>query len=64
MYVYRGFVGSPEGKIPLRRPRSRWEGNIKIYFREIVQGVYCIHLAQVRDQWQAFVNMAVDQRVP
>jgi hypothetical protein len=43
--VYRGFVGNPEGKIPLKRPRSRWEYNIKIDFREIVWGVYWIHLA-------------------
>jgi hypothetical protein len=29
--VYRGLVGSPEGKTPLGRPRSRWEDNIKMY---------------------------------
>jgi hypothetical protein len=28
--VYRVLVGRPEGKRPLRRPRRRWEENIKI----------------------------------
>jgi len=27
--VYRVLVGKPGGKRPLRRPRSRWEDNIK-----------------------------------
>jgi hypothetical protein len=29
----QGFVGSPEGKRPLGRPRRRWEDNIKIDVR-------------------------------
>jgi hypothetical protein len=32
--AYRIFVGKPEGKRPLGRPRRRWVGNIKIYLRE------------------------------
>jgi hypothetical protein len=28
--VYRVLVGRPEGKIPLGRPRRRWEDNIKL----------------------------------
>jgi hypothetical protein len=28
--VYRVFVGRPEGKRPLARPRHRWEDNIKM----------------------------------
>jgi hypothetical protein len=27
--AYRILVGKPEGKTPLRRPRSRWVINIK-----------------------------------
>jgi hypothetical protein len=27
---YRTFVGKPEGKRPLERPRRRWAGNIKM----------------------------------
>jgi len=28
--IYGVLVGNPEGKRPLRRPRHRWENNIKI----------------------------------
>jgi hypothetical protein len=28
--VYRVFLGKPEGKRPLGRPRRRWKNNIKI----------------------------------
>jgi hypothetical protein len=34
--VYRVLVGRPEGKRPLRRPRRRWEDNIKLDLRETV----------------------------
>ena len=33
--VFRVLVGKPEEKRPLRRPRWRWEGNIKMDFREV-----------------------------
>jgi hypothetical protein len=33
--AYRILVGKPEGKRPLRRPRRRWEGNVKGDFRGI-----------------------------
>jgi len=46
--VYRIFVGKPEGKRPLGRPRRRWEDNIK----EVgCGGVDWIQLAQDRDRW-------------
>jgi hypothetical protein len=28
--AYRILVGEPEGKRPLRRPRRRWVGNMKM----------------------------------
>jgi hypothetical protein len=28
--VYRVLVGKPEGKRPLRRPRRRWEVNMRM----------------------------------
>jgi hypothetical protein len=31
----RVLVGKPEGKRPIRRPRRRWEDNIKMDLREI-----------------------------
>jgi hypothetical protein len=47
---YRIFVGKPEGKRPLGRPRRRWVDNIKIYLREIgCHGTDWIELAQDRD---------------
>ena len=33
--VYRVLVGEPEGKRPLRRPRRRWEDNIKMDLQEV-----------------------------
>ena len=36
--VYRVFVGKPEGKRRLGRPRHRWEGNIKIDLQEVMWG--------------------------
>jgi hypothetical protein len=32
--TYRISVGKPKGKIPLGRPRRRWEDNIKLDLRE------------------------------
>jgi len=46
----------PEGKRPLRRPRQKWEDNIRMHLWETVQeGVKWMHLAQDRSQWQALV---------
>jgi hypothetical protein len=60
---YRIFVGKPEGKRPLGRPRRRWVDNIKIDLTELGwDGVDWIHLAQDRDQWRALVNTAVNFR--
>jgi hypothetical protein len=36
--VYRLLVWKPEGKRPLRRPRCRWVGNIRMDSVEIVWG--------------------------
>jgi hypothetical protein len=33
--VYRVLVGKPERKRPLRRPRHRWEDNIKMDLQEV-----------------------------
>jgi hypothetical protein len=62
--VYRVFVGKPEGKRPLVRPRRRWENGITIDLREIGLGdVDCIRLAQNRDRWRAVVNAVMNHRV-
>jgi hypothetical protein len=36
--MQRVLVGKPEGKRPLRRPRRRWEDEIKMNLREIGWG--------------------------
>jgi hypothetical protein len=63
--AYEIFVGKPEGKRPLGRPRRRWEDNIRMDLRVIGwEGVDCMHLAQDRNQWRAFVNTVTNLRVP
>jgi hypothetical protein len=59
------LVGRPEGKRQLRRPRRRWEDNIKLDLWAIgIDGANWIRLAQDRIQWQAFVNTVMDLSVP
>jgi hypothetical protein len=38
--VYGVLVGKPNGKIPLGRPRRRWEDNIKTNLQEVEWGVW------------------------
>jgi hypothetical protein len=45
--------------------RRRWEDNIRTDFREVGwEGVDWIHLAEDRDQWRVFVNIAINLRFP
>ena len=63
--VYLISVGKPEGNGPLRRPRRRWEKNIKMYLQEVgFEGVDWIDLARDRDRWRALVNALMNLRVP
>ena len=62
--VHRVLVGKPEGKRPVRRPRRRWEDNIKMYFQEMGGGGAWMELAQDRDRWRALVNTVMNFRVP
>ena len=63
--VYKVFVGKPEGKRPLGRPRLRWEDNIKIALQEMgCRGMDWIELAQDMDRWRALVNTVMNLRVP
>jgi hypothetical protein len=63
--AYRILVGRPEGRIPLGRPRRRWEDNIKMDLGEIgIDGANWIRLAQDRVQWRAFVDTVMNLQVP
>jgi hypothetical protein len=58
-------VVKPEGKRQLRRPRRRWEDNIRMDLREIgLHGMDLIHLAEDRDQWRTLGNTVLKLRVP
>jgi hypothetical protein len=63
--VHRVSVGKPEGKRPLRRPRRRWEDNIKMSVQEVGGGRGdWMELAQDRDRWRALVSTVKNLRVP
>jgi hypothetical protein len=49
---------------PLRRPRHRWEDNIKMDLGEIGRkSVVWMHLTRDWEQWRAFVNTVMNLRV-
>ena len=58
-------AGKHTGKIPLGRPRRRWEGNIRMDLEEIGFNVgNWVDSAQDRNYWRAIVNAALTLRVP
>jgi len=62
--VYRVLVVKPDGTRPLVRPKSRWEGNIKMDLQEAGYVVMdWIQLAQDRDRWRALMNAVMNLRV-
>ena len=63
--VHKVLVGKPEGKRPLRRPRRRWEDNIKMDLEEMGRG--CgdwMGLAQDRDRRRELVSTVMNFGVP
>jgi hypothetical protein len=62
--AYKILERKPEGKRPHRRPKYRWEDNIKMDLKEIGwEGENWSHLVQKRIQWRALVNMVMNLRV-
>ena len=63
--MYRVVAGKPEGKRPLRRPRHRWENNIKMNLQKVgYRGMDWVELAQDRDSWWALMSAVMNHRVP
>jgi len=63
--VYRVLVRKRQGKMPLGRPRRRWEDNINMNLQKVGYGVMdWIELAQEREGWRALVNAVMNFRVP
>jgi hypothetical protein len=63
--AYRLFVGKPEGRRPLGRPRPRLLDNIRMYLVEVGWGdVDWIGLARDRGRWRAVVDSVLNLRVP
>jgi hypothetical protein len=63
--VHRVLVGKPEGKRPLRRPRRKWEDNIKIDLQEVGVGRRdWMELDQDSDRWRELVSTVRDFGVP
>jgi hypothetical protein len=62
---YRNLIEKPERKRTLERFGGRWDNNIRMNLK----GIGCeimdwINLGQIRVQWQAFVERAMNRRVP
>jgi hypothetical protein len=59
------FTGFWWGNLKERRPRCRWEDNIKMDLREVgCEGMDWIEQVQDRDRWLALVNAVMNLRVP
>jgi len=63
--VCRLWVGKPEGKKLLGRPRRRWEDNMKMDLQEVGYGsMDWIELAQDWERWRTLMNAVMSFRVP
>ena len=63
--AFKILTGKPTGKRLLRRPRCRWEDNIRMYLEDIgISAGNWVDSAQDRNYWRALVNAALILRVP
>ena len=59
------LTGKPTGKRPLRRPKRRWDDDIRMDLEEIgINAGNWVYSAQDGDYWRALVNVALNLRVP
>ena len=62
--AFKILSGKPTGKRPLGRPRP-WEDYIIMDLKEIcINTRNCVDSVPNRDCWRAFVNAALDLRIP
>ena len=59
--AYRVSVEKRNGKRPFARPKSRWEGNIKMDLQEVEAWTDLCH---DRDRWRELVNAVMNLRAP
>ena len=63
--AFKILTGEPIGKRSSGRPRRGWEDNIRKDLKAIgINTSNWVDSAQDRDYWRAFVNVALDFRVP
>ena len=63
--AFKILTGKPTGKRPSRRPRRRWDDNIRMDLEEIgINKGNWVDSAQDRYYWRALVNAALNLRVP
>jgi hypothetical protein len=63
--AYSLWVGKPDGRRPLGRPRCSWLDNNRMHLVEVGWGdVDWIRLAHDRDRWRALVNSVLNLRDP
>jgi hypothetical protein len=65
MYVCTVLVRNDERKRPLRRPKRRWDDDIKTGGKAIFWNIVkWIKLTVAKEEWQALVNTLIQIRVP
>ena len=59
--AFRILTCTPTGKRPLRRPKHRWENNIRMDLKEIgINTRNWVGSAQDRDYWRVIVNAVLN----
>ena len=59
--AFKALIGKPTGKRPLRRPRLRWEVNIRMDLKEMgINSRNWVDSAQNGDYWRAFCEYCIE----